>query len=172
MRKLLIYYALSISFFSCDCDRFSGVSEDIEDSKKKKVFILELVRDKTIKINDTLKIYVKEAWIEDMWTHECYRKIKRDMNFRGCQYQLCVNSVNELPFYSIDWEIGYSLEESFRYTSKTSLVMDLTEPRLDNYCIPVYKDYLQNDINKNIKIGDFCLKSLHSTDSAIKVSRL
>lgn len=159
MIKNIKYSLFCLLFYSCECERLGGISLDIEDSKRKKVFIEQLAVNKTIYINDTLDLYIKEAWIEKMWTHKCQEKIEERESFRGYKYQLCINSNKDLKKYDVEWQIGYDFINSFRQCSKTSLVMDLKESNLDNYCIPVYKGYLQKDSTKNIKIGEFCLKS-------------
>ena len=106
-----------------------GVSNDLNDSKKRKVFIKELrpLANPYI-INDTLKINVLSAWIEKKWYYgeNLYEAIPLD------EYQLIIESDESVDKVANSWQIGNSFVESFRSCGDRSIMIDIKElPKSD-----------------------------------------
>lgn len=123
MLCLLQYFSI-ILFLACnDLPGHRGESENITESKKRGVFICEY---KTLtnpyQINDTLQIYIKEAWLEEQWAYP--QNTNNTIKTGG--FQLCINSNKEsLKGIDIDWTIGVNSELYFRESSASSLISDL-----------------------------------------------
>jgi hypothetical protein len=134
-----------------------GVSDDIEDSKNRGVFIAEY---KTLtnpyKINDTLQLTINEAWIETKWIHTSDPKGASSL---GDSYQLCINTIkHDLKNLTITWYIGISAERYLRLSSNNSLMGDLkTLEKADTLIYPVQNGAnLSNNSYKDI-IGKLVL---------------
>ena len=94
-------------FTSCETPSgHTGVSKDIKDSKKRNVFISEyIVNPNPYKINDTLQITVKEAWLEKQWIYG--KKEIETLLFESENYQLCINTIEEdIKGICSKWTIG------------------------------------------------------------------
>lgn len=154
--KIIILGAM-LFVTSCQCERMQGISEDIKDSKNNGLIVRKIIESpKVFVFSDTLKLIVEEAWIEKLWTHECYKKIKSFENFRGYKYQLCVNTTKEsLVGYGEYWEVGNSKVETFRFSSDKSLVVEIKEKDIENPCYQ-FKSILLNEefieVKSQIKI--------------------
>lgn len=114
-----------------------GASENIRESKEKGVFVCEY---KTIEnpviINDTLKIYVKEAWIEKQWQ---YAKKKGEIVSYD-EYQIRINSKEEdLKGIDFDWTIGVESDLYLRASGKNSLIGDFKHMPNNMLVYPVQK---------------------------------
>ena len=104
------------------------ISGTIEESKGRGVFIKEYtVPSNPCKINDTLQITVKEAWVEYEWyfgDNENETNVLADPG-----YQIRVNSTKQDigKYNSIDWSIGIRGDKYLVPCSRSSL-----EGRLEN----------------------------------------
>jgi hypothetical protein len=101
----------------------TGVSMDIKESKKRDVFVKEYtVVPNPYKINDSMQITVKEAWLEDHWR---YGKQESE-TFERDGYQICVNSIKEDVgnYNAVSWCIGIDFEKNLRSSSNSSLMGD------------------------------------------------
>mgnify|MGYP003449199467 FL=1 len=117
---------LLLSFFSgCETPAgHSGVSRDITDSKRRGVFISEyFVNPNPYKINDTLKITIKEAWLEKQWTYGKHED--QTLLFQPENYQLCINTTEEdIKTMNSNWTIGLNGDKYMRMSSLNSLLGD------------------------------------------------
>lgn len=151
----IILLALLSLFLCCDNGAgFSGVSNNIKESKGRGVFIQEYeVIPNPYKINDSLQITVKEAWIENSWGHS-----KDPANtVKGEKYQLCINSLaTDLKGFSFDWSIGNNFKDNFRISGKNSLMVDRNTLPTDSIIkYSVFQgEFLLSDTSK-IPIGKF-----------------
>ncbi|MGX5689537.1 hypothetical protein [Arcticibacter tournemirensis] len=76
------------------------------------------------KINDTLQVTVKKAWIERQWAHsrDPYQTIRVD------GYQLCIKSVEaDLQGINFKWTMGVNGDKYIRRSGKSALISDFVE---------------------------------------------
>ena len=152
--RLLAFFILILSA----CDTLSGsfgASEDIKDAKLKGVFIQEYtVYPNPYKINNTLKIFVYEAWIENVWR---YTKNKNKVKVEKDGYQICVNTTSEsLKNIYIGWTIG-TFDKYLRQASYNSLCGDFDKIPGDTIDYIVQRDPINNDTSNVHVIGHFIL---------------
>lgn len=105
------------------------MSETIKESKEKGVFVSEYEPgNKSISINDTLKLVVDVAWLERKWAYNS--NPATIINTNG--YQLIVhtkNKVNEdytftCEDYTFTWTIGTSFKRNFRSCGNNCLMTE------------------------------------------------
>ncbi|MEN8810384.1 MAG: hypothetical protein ABF264_06520 [Flavobacteriales bacterium] len=154
-----IIYGILFLFASCQCERAQGISENIKYAKQNGVIVKEIINTPTEFIfMDSIRFEIKEAWIEKIWSHECYKKIETFENFRGYSYQLCINTTKEsLTKYREKWEIGDSKIETFRLTSWESLVVEINQNDFENKCYKIksiFSDNPDKQVKSNLK---FCI---------------
>lgn len=99
-----------------------GISETIEESKRKGVFICKYESDNdSIFANDSLKILIDVAWLERKWAYS--GSINEIIMISG--YQLIIRTVNEIDDdYAFTWTIGLSFDRNFRTCNSNCLVTD------------------------------------------------
>lgn len=124
--KIIVLFLAVFAFLFNGAQKASsvrGISDDIEESKKRHVFLAEYMPlSNPMKINDTLQITVKEAWLECQWF---YDKKKYGANIIKDRYQLCINTnENDLKGVCFNWTIGINFDKNIRSSSKNSLVGD------------------------------------------------
>jgi hypothetical protein len=116
---------LLLLFISCETPAgHTGVSNDIDDSKKRGVFISEyVVNPNPYKINDSLQITVKEAWLERRWRYG--KNEDETLTFPPENYQLCINTVEEdIKNAASKWTIGLNGDKYIRTSGRNSLMGD------------------------------------------------
>ena len=152
------FILLNFAFFFISCYPQQGLnraSQNIEESKKRGVFICEYTVSETpYKINDSIKITVKEAWLEKQWK---YSKEPNETSPLNDEYQLNVNvEQNNIEGIDFKWSIGYQQDLSLRQSSKSSLIGDFDKIPTDTLTYPVQKGeaFVGNPINI---IGKFVL---------------
>jgi hypothetical protein len=119
---------LLISIFSCCTNNLSGqrgISQDITESKRRGVFKTEYtVYPNPYKINDSLQITVKQAWLESHWNYGEYNDETKV--YPDGEYQLAVNTVEkDIENVDIYWTIGIDREKYMRTSNNQSLISDL-----------------------------------------------
>jgi hypothetical protein len=120
MINLLI---LLFSFSSCnDWQNRPGVSENIDESKKRGVFICEYqANPNPIKINDSLIFDVHHAWLEKKWRY--LESFDETDLLDG--YQLIIETNNEIPKnLGRAWTIGVDVKRYVRLCGKKCLITD------------------------------------------------
>jgi hypothetical protein len=156
MSNLII--SLFLLFFTgCDTHPSSGsISINIAESKKRGVFISEYVANPNpYKINDTLQITVKEAWLEKRWKRS---KSGETLLFPPEDYQLCIHSVEkDMKNICSKWTIGLYGDKYIRTSSRSSLIGDFKKIPGDTIEYAVQKGRSLSDIDEKIIIGKFVL---------------
>jgi hypothetical protein len=134
-----------------------GASANISESKKRGVFIKEYTTyPNPYKINDTLKLNVKEAWLEKKWASgRTYDKTK----LYGIEsYQLSINTTEEeIKGCAITWTIGIDFDKNLRPSSTNSLIGDFKTITPDTINFKVQKGDNLSDSEQKVILGDFVL---------------
>lgn len=133
-------------------------SQDIEESKENQMFVREyFAPGEIVRINDTLQLHVKCAWLEHHWRLDSkYDPYKLE------GYQLLVETEEEdLVGHGLTWQIGVDGFAYCRNASKSSLISDLRElPSEDSILTwKVQKGYSLSDFLENEVIGEVKLKA-------------
>ena len=122
----LTLISFHISLQSCKTlQGHKGASKDIKESKKRQIFVCEYsVTENPFKINDSLKITVKEAWLEKHWRYS--KNIYTTTSYDG--YQLMINATEkDLVGVCFEWSIGVDFDMHLRSCSKDGLMGDFKE---------------------------------------------
>ena len=157
MRILLVAISCMLILASCDKSRgHRGVSEDIKESKKRGVFAREYtVPQNPFIINDSLQIFVEEAWLEYRWG---YGDRGSTIESPSGGYQLNVNSRDvDLMGFPFQWHIGAFPRSSWRSSSHSSMMIDLDRIPSDTLRYPVYTGRHAPD---TVLLGEFVLIAL------------
>lgn len=154
---------LVLVFSICSCNFFVengglGVSLNIKDAKTRGVFIGQyLPPQNPYKINDSLIINVKSAWLEHMWRYTGSNSEKADIEKTG--YQLIViTDAKSLKDHNDKWLIGATEDSTFVGSFKDAITTRFEElPKTDTLEWKVEKgNQLAKSIPKTI-IGKFVL---------------
>jgi len=118
-----ISYIIFILFGCNTYEGKTGISQSVEDSKNRKVFINEFLRDTLIGINDTFQLSIKRGWVEHKWQYEFnYQKSKKRY---GEQLILNIDTnKTSLQYFSRDWSIqakSLKLSEGFGKLNDNSI---------------------------------------------------
>ena len=102
-----LVFVFPFQHFNPFLDGQEGMSKSIEESKVRGVFISKYaVPDNPQKINDTLSIYVKQAWLEKLWYHTGWLTTNTEPHKE--YYQLClVVDEKSIAGYGDTWTIGH-----------------------------------------------------------------
>jgi hypothetical protein len=149
-----------ISIFSGCTNNLSGqrgISQDITESKRRGVFITEYtVYPNPYKINDSLQITVKQAWLESHWNYGEYNDETKV--YPDGEYQLAVNTVEkDIENVDIYWTIGIDREKYMRISNNQSLISDFKTMPSDTIEFKVQQDYDLSKDGEKIIIGKFVL---------------
>jgi len=135
------------------------ISSSIDESERRCVFIKEYISPSNpCKINDTLEIMVKEAWIEYQWYYG--DNVNETWVPQNSRYQLRINSIKQDvgKYTGIDWSIGISGDKYLRSCGSTSLRGDFRNMPGDTIEYIVVKGGLQNNMDTTGKVlGKFVL---------------
>ncbi len=147
--------ALLFSLFLVSCGTPHGrqVSGSIADSKEKGIFICEYIpMTNPLKINDTIKLEIDEAWLESQWQYSP----KYGM-YVSDDYQLCISVKPEkhLEDLNLGWSIGIDFALNMRLSSNTSLISDFKTMPPDTIRYKVQKGSELSDNYEKIIIGEF-----------------
>ena len=129
-----------------------GVSNNINESKKRNVFIEELFAPSNpYIINDTLKINIRTAWLEKKWAYDT----NPNETILSENYQLIIESDKSVKGIKRTWQIGNSLVESFRSCGNKSIMTDIKDlPTSDSL---IWNITLGRRYDSSKKIGKFIL---------------
>ena len=155
--RLLSLLSLLI-FIGCDTpEGFLGASHSIKDAIDRGVYVKEYtVSPNPYKINDSLQITVKEAWLEHQWRHT---NIEEGTSIEPGGYQLCVISTEKdlKGMMGSKWSIGITEKKYLHLTSRFSLGGDFKKIPEDTLDFLVKKGSFSIDTT-NIQIfGHFIL---------------
>jgi hypothetical protein len=129
------------------------VSDTIADSKDKGIFICEYKPlTNPLKINDTIKLDIEEAWLESQWRYS-----KENGMYVSDDYQLCINVKPEkhLEDLGFGWSIGIDFALNMRTSGETSLISDFKALPADTIMYKVQKGSELSDNYEKIIIGEF-----------------
>jgi hypothetical protein len=134
----------------------SGVSSTIKESKKREVFVCEyVVPQNPFIINDSLKIEVKEAWLEKKWSYGNLKSNTILNNSGGYQLHLIAKKEN-FEDYDFGWTIGNEFMDCFRSSSDYSILLNANNILPNTLKFKVVKGEVLKD-SHNIVIGEFVL---------------
>lgn len=154
MRMIMLFLIL-INLIGCNNSAgHRGVSGNIDESKNRGVFVQEYMSSSTpYKINDTLQVTVKEAWIERQWAHS--QDPNQTISVDG--YQLCIKSVEaDLQGIDFKWTIGINGDKYIRRSGKSALISDFVElPSGDTVVYQVQKGSNLSDESSKEIVGKF-----------------
>lgn len=133
----------------------NGMSEDIEESKRRGVFVSEYYSElNPYVINDSLRLNVKTAWLEKRWKYPS--NPSETVIWEGYQLIIHVDKEN-LRNYAKTWLIGLDFNLNLRSCGYSCLMMDCDTIPLDRITWKVQQGRrLDSLITKNI-IGEFSL---------------
>lgn len=156
MNKYLIYCFLIIAtIYGCDdLSGHGGASKSITDSKDKGVYVSEY-RSITnpVVINDTLKVHVKNVWLEKQWKYDDDLKPKVSEG-----YQMILKSDKEdLKGFTVYWTIGIDFNKYWRFCSANNIMTDFKDLPRDTIIWEVQKGYYLDSLSKKEVIGKFML---------------
>ncbi|MXV13911.1 hypothetical protein [Hufsiella ginkgonis] len=163
------FYALIFVFASCLCscnlaltNGHLGASKDINDAKKREVFVCEYTSPTNpYRINDTLSIPVRSAWLEHQWRYKGLFSEKSQIEDNG--YQLIVISDNKnLKGLYETWTIGLTSESYFRPAANDAMITDFETLPSDSVLTWKVQQgrYLSKSYSKNV-IGKFELRKVN-----------
>lgn len=116
--SIFVCLLLSITIFSCNFfvkNGGLGVSLNIEDSKTRKVFINEYkVDDNPYRINDSLSINIKSAWLEYQWRYAGENSENAEIIENNYQ-MIIITDKQSLKGYDFTWFIGSKYTDNAFY---------------------------------------------------------
>ncbi len=145
-------------FISCESPAgHHGVSYNIRESKERGVFISEYkVSQNPYFINDTLKILVKEAWLEKHWAYG--ENKDQTVLYPTENYQLCINTIEDnIKYVDLDWTVGITVDLCMRGSGYNSLIGDFKKMPADTIEYKVQQGDDLSDNGEKIIIGKFVL---------------
>lgn len=160
--SIFIFFILSTLIISCDFFARNGglgVSQSIEDSKKRMVFVQKYkALQNPIRINDTLEIHIHAAWLEHSWRYSGYASKEAAIE-KDSSYQLIVIADNnDLKGYNENWLISSNPDSTFHSGYDASIHTSLTDfPSTDTISWKVQSGNILGPANPKIIIGKFSL---------------
>lgn len=150
---IFIFFVGIFLFFACQERYGPGMSNTISESKKLGVFICEYKTPyNPYKINDSISLTVKRAWVEKKFYYEGYTSIRI---IDGYHLTIEVES-KYIKGYPSLWTIGTTTEHNIRSCGIDCLMQDLPSnfnfP--NNFFWQVQKGWLRNSVQPTI-IGKF-----------------
>ncbi len=131
-----------------------GMSENINESKKRGVFINEYQSNKNLIINETFKMNVVRAWLEKKWAYNS--NPNHTIVVDG--YQLIVHTTERLDEnYSFTWTIGTDFKRNFRSCGYRCIITDFDSLPNKHETWKVQRGRSLYNSASNIVIGEFTL---------------
>ena len=126
---------LITSFYSCNYFNESGglgVSLNTKEARLRGVFVNQYrPSENPFRINDSLSINVKSAWLEHMWRYAGDNSKKTQIEKNG--YQLIViTDKASLNGFNDKWLIGTNYDSTFNETFKNSIITEFKETPLQD----------------------------------------
>lgn len=152
----VIIVILNLCYSCSDFQNYRGVSENIEDSKRRGVYICGYEgRPNPIRINDSLIFDIKEAWLERQWKYP--ENYKNTEPIEGYQLMVLIN--NEIyKDISRNWSIGVDFERYIRPCGKNCLITDFPKLPISNKEIwQIQAGRYLNAESKKVILGEFIL---------------
>jgi hypothetical protein len=147
--------------YSCGGSKINGqlsVSSDITDSKQRGVFVTEYTTlTNPYRINDTLSINFKSAWLEHVWRADGSNGEKAKIMERGYQLIVITNE-SSLKGYDDTWKIGLNGDAYFRLAARDAIMTDFeTLPKASTFEWDVQNGHSLSRNEKKTIIGKFVL---------------
>ena len=151
------YLVLLVYIIACNpSEGRPGMSESIEESKKREVYVCDYKSPKNpLIINDTLKIEVTEAWVEKKWAYDSNPNDAIILN----GYQLIVHTADKLDEdFTFSWRIGVDFNRYFRSCGYSCMMTDFDSlPKIvENWEIQQGRDLYKGASHRII--GQFALQ--------------
>ncbi|MDJ1486144.1 hypothetical protein QNI16_37020 [Cytophagaceae bacterium YF14B1] len=156
MNKSIWSTLLFCCFVSCSSlySDFPQMSDSLDDAWNKKVFRAEyIVPQNPYKINDTLSITVKEAWIERCWKYNKAGKIAYIPDYQ----LIIICDSKDIEQYPSNWTIGTTDGPNFRSCARDCIMANFEDIPNDHIELIVQKGRLANNKIPEI-IGKFELR--------------
>jgi len=101
-----------------------GVSLNIRESKERKVYVQEYRLPSTpYRINDSLALNMKSAWLEHMWRYAGPNSSKADIEKDGYQLIIIADS-KSLKGYGETWLIGTGADSTFNGCFRDAIITE------------------------------------------------
>lgn len=150
----LLFVPIIFGLTSCDSQGHVGISNDINESKNRNVFISEYeVNPNPYIINDTLKIKVSKAWVEKQWG---YGRYNDETIIIEDKFQLVIEvSPNTLQTYGLTWRIGINGDRYIRSCGSNCLMSSFDQLPKDIEEWKVQDSWELDSLSKKTIIGNF-----------------
>jgi hypothetical protein len=142
----------------CSCQHSNlvgheGISQDISESKRRKVFIMEYESPTPMSFKieeDTIIFEVGIMWLEKQWSYP------QNLNETRIQdgYRLCINLVHEstLKNYVGSWRLANSSDDYFSLNGKRFISIEFTEKPKGTLQYLVYNNWSLKEIKKEFVV--------------------
>lgn len=152
-KRFFIYFA--VIFVGCNTlQGHRGMSEDIEESVRRGVFIWEYtVTSNPYSINDSLILEVESAWLEKRWAYPS----NTNETLIGNGYQLILRVSNNITNYARTWMIGVDERLYLRRCGPSCLMMDCDSIPGEKILWKVQEGIRIDSLSKKNAIGEFVL---------------
>ena len=150
------YLIITFSFGSCDWQGRPAMSDNIKESKQRKVFIREYyAKPSLLKINDSIYFDVKDAWLEKQWKYG--QKSGETDIING--FQLIIETKNKIPEgFDATWTIGVDYERHIRTCGTYCLMTDFDSlPNAEKEIWKVRTGWILKPEYPKTILGDFTL---------------
>jgi len=165
--SFFIFYLFMMSLL-CSCGHTlqgrHGFSSTIEESRKREVFLYEILTDSIIVVNDTLSIPIKNCWIERDWAYGS-SNIEETVFKRGSQLVIDTGEKACLDDYLRNWVIYYEPFSEYEegMGKINGQILTLFEPqKAQSLNFSVMDDWtlIKNQDDYNIRLlGKFVLRT-------------
>lgn len=149
---------ICLIYFSCETpEGHIGASRDISEAKKRGIFISEYTaHPNPCKLNDSLQLTIKEAWIENKWA---YGKDNQTIIDEG--YQLCINTTeaDENKIDNAGGIFGVDFDHNLRLSGDDSFIGDFNYVPGDSieYLLQHGRNFMNDSTKKKEIIGKLVL---------------
>lgn len=151
----------SLILFSYGCNLAkdnSGASISIEDSKKRGVFVAEVLPlINPVRIGDSILIDVNSGWVENSWKYG--ESSSKSIVLDSSSYQIILLINQEMLInYKKNWMIGVEINHNFRNADKSAIISNYKGNLPDTLFYPIQNGRNVFKVDKGKIIGDFALK--------------
>lgn len=149
---------ICLIYFGCDTpEGHIGASKNISEAKKRGIFISEYTaHPNPCKLNDSLQLTIKEAWMEYRWA---YGKNNQTLIDEG--YQLCINTTeaDEIKIENAEGIFGVDFDHNLRVSGDDSFIGDFTSFQGDSieYLLQHGRSFMNDSTKKKEILGKLVL---------------
>ncbi|ARN78769.1 hypothetical protein BST97_12620 [Nonlabens spongiae] len=155
LKRLTVFLGFFMLSGCFEKDRGRGISININDSKKRGVFITEYEIKQKLILGDSIRISPSEVWLEKVWRYDP-EDPSNSISKNNNTYQVVLTAEKETPFsvsgLSFKYTIGVNSNQYLRKCGETCLIGDLAEKPGDTLLYKLKKgaypngDYKKEDI--------------------------